>query len=423
MAYDLLRVGPEREVPSLKPAWMRWAVLSVVMVGGGAFHVVRFWPAGEPTGTLWFWSCVVALPFAAWAIAFLIYLGVLQTARQRVIDFNAAREEYLAQVVRDGGVPLHVLASGFVFSTDATENSAHAITQRQRVLEPLPRFEGDSESVPARWIKPDGQAWRPGNDRADEERHREVLPYVLSTLIDQVASTLHGLPDRTPVKVRLCAATLLGKLEVESCWRRAVASRQLGALDNTDIGTVAPDIVEVDQWVEGRGIATDAVTLLCIVQLNAVLNAQPPEGSSEAGVIFLIAPASFATKRRLASQVRLFRPERRSVRDIGQGLRQALLWSGVQNADIADQWLTGRADGALNKALMHHLTEQSVGVMETKNFAGQHDIDLRIGAAGIASGWLCVSLALEHAVASGKAQLCTVASAEHLTIAVAVPRP
>lgn len=422
MAYDLLRVAPEREILPVKPAWFVWAILFVAVVGGGAFCVVRFWPANEPTGTLWFWTCVAVFPSIAWAVPFFTYLGALQATKQRDIDFNAARRDYLDQVARDGSVPLHVLDSGFLFSASETENTAQAVALRQLVLEPQQRFAADSESVQARWVTPDSLNWHPGDEHADEVRHRELLSYVFEALLARVAPTLHALPARVQVKVRLSVATQLSKQEVEASWGAAVAARQLNELMRVEIDAQAPELVLVDRWVDEKDIATDALTLLCVVQLNALLNTRPAENSAEAGVILLFASASFANKKRLACRALLHRPELRDAAGMGQGLLQALLWSRVLPSDLVDHWMTGGANTPANLALTDHLSDQQVGVSETDSLSGQHDIDMRIGAAGIAGTWLCVALALEHAVASGQPQLCSVADEEQLTVAVIAPR-
>jgi hypothetical protein len=421
MAYDLLRVAPEREIPPFKPAWLVWAFLFVVMVGGGAFCVVRFWPADEPTGTLWFWTCVAVFPSMVWAVSLFTYLGILQAERQRAVAFNAARNQYFEQVVHDGGVPQYVLDSGFLFSVEETENTAQTVARQQLTLEPRQRFAGDGDSVQTRWIKPDSLDWRPGSEDADEARHREVLPYMFDALLARVASTLRALPNGVPVKVRLSIAAQLSTQEIEACWSQAVLANQLNGLTLAKIGAVAPELILVDRWVDEKDIATDAVTLLCVVQLNVLLNACPAQGSAEAGVIFLFAPAAFAAKKQLADKARLFRPERCDEQRIGQGLRQALLWSRARVDSLVDHWMTGGVNAPLNRVLTSHLSLQKVGVAETERLSGQHDIDMRIGAAGIAGGWLCVALALEHAAASGRPQLCSVAGVDHLTIAVAAP--
>jgi hypothetical protein len=423
MAYDLLQIAPERDVPPFRPAWLPWAILFVVVVGGGAFCVIRFWPVVEPVNAPWFWTCVVVFPSIAWLIPFLTYLGVLQAPQRKAIDYNDARRAYLGQVRRKAGVPLHVLGSGFLFSGQEHENTAEAVTQRRLTLAPQSRFAGDSEAVPARWIAPDGYTWLPTDDHADVERHREILPYIFDALLRRIAPAVLALPERTRLVVRLAVGTLLPAREVEAVWHDRWAALQLRATAKPEIDSTAPELIAADHWIDGKGDAqADAANLLCVVQFNALLNAAPDDGSAEAGVILLFASSSLAAQKRLSSEALLYRPEQRDEKGIGQGLRQAMLWAHVEGSELTDQWMTGGAQAPLNRALANQLDGQAVGVLKTEDLSGQYDLDFRLGSAGIAAPWLCMALAMQQARASGRKQLISIAQAERLTLAVVAPR-
>ena len=172
-----------------------------------------------------------------------------------------------------------------------------------------------------------------------------------------------------------------------------------------------------------KGVAqADAANLLCVVQLNSLLNAAPDTGSAEAGVILMFASSSLAAKKQLSSNALLFRPEQRDEKGIEQGLHQAMLWGHVRGSELTDQWMTGGAESPLNRALANQLDAQAVGVVATENLSGQHDLDFRLGSAGIATPWLCVALAMQQARDSGRKQLISIAQAERLTLAVVAPR-
>jgi hypothetical protein len=423
MAYDLLQIAPARDVPPFKPALLLWAVLAVVIAGGGAACVIRFWPVGEPANTSWFWTCVAVFPLIGWLIPFFIYLGVLQTPRQRAIDFNNARRTYLAGVGRKAGVPLHLLGSGFFFSAKEHESTAQAITQRLLTLHQQSRFPGDTEAVSARWIVPEDRTWLPTDDHSDIERHREVLPDVFDALLLQIAPALRALPERTRLAVRLAVATLLPASEVEIAWRNKWAALGLRASVVAEIDSTPPEVIAADLWIDGKGVAkTDAANLLCIVQLNPLLNAAPDEGSAEAGVVVLFASSSLTAQKHLSSEALLFRPEQRDEKGIGQGLRQAMLWGRIRGPELIDHWMTGGAEAPLNQSLANQLDAQTVGVLKTKDLSGQHDLDFRLGSAGVAAPWLCMALAMQHARETGRKQLISIAHAERLTLAVVAPR-
>lgn len=423
MAYDLLQVAPARDVPAFKPAWTLWAILAVVIVGGGAACVIRFWPPTEPINTSWFWTCVVAFPLFSWLIPFFIYLGVLQTPRRRAIDFNNARHGYLTDIGRKASVPLHVLGSGFLFSATEHENTAEAVTQRRLTLTQQSRFPEDTEPVSARWIVPEGRTWLPTDDQSDMERHREVLPYVFDALLLQIAPAIRVLPERTRLTVRLAVATLLPTSEVEAAWRDKWMALELRVTAKAEIDSTPPELIAADLWIDGKGVAhSDAANLLCVVQLNSLLNAVPDDGSAEAGVIVLFASSSLTARKQLSSTTLLFRPELRDEKGIGQGLRQAMLWGHVRGSELTDQWMAGGAEAPLNRALASELDAQAVGVAKTKDLIGQHDVDFCLGSSGIAAPWLCMALAMQQARESGRKQLISIARAQRLTLAVVAPR-
>ncbi|CAE6790460.1 hypothetical protein [Paraburkholderia aspalathi] len=423
MAYDLRRIAPEREVPPFRPAWPLWAFLFLLIVGGGAFGVVRFWPAGESTQTVWFWTCVAAFPVLVWTVLLFSYLGVLQSRRTCAEEHNEARREYKDEVCRRAGIPLHILDSGFVFSAREHENTASAVVERQLTLEPKTRFDDDSEAIAARWIDPDGYAWRPGDEAADEERHRDVLGYVFGSLLRQIAPAVRALPERTRLIVRVSVAAQLTTSEIEAIWHDSWDAHQLGNAALTAVNTDAPDLIAVDGWLDGApGFVTDAVNVLCVVQLNPLLNAIPDAGVAEAGAILMFASRAFVAQRHLASNTLLYRPEHHDEEGMAQGLLQVLLWSRSRGSEVNDQWLIGGTEAPLQRELSTHMDTQDVGVLKTAGLQGQHDVDLTIGTIGMAAPWLCVALASAQVRASGQKQLLSIAHVDHMTLAVVGPQ-
>lgn len=423
MAFDLRRIAPEREVRPLKPAWLPWLFLLALIGGGGALVALRLWPEGEPTQTLWFWTCVAAFPVIVWAMLFFSYLGVLQTQRTRAEDHNAARRDYQDAVCRKAGVPLHVLGAGFLFSAQAHENTVSAVVERALELVPRSRFAGDGEAIVARWIEPAGYAWRAGDDQADVARHRDLLPYVFGSLQRQIAPEVRALPERTRLVIQVCVEAQLATAEVETIWHDTWHTQGLGEAVRTEFNAGVPDLIAVDGWLDGApDFATDAVHLLCVVQLNPLLHPPPVAGAAEAGAILMFAASPLVAQKRLVSQTLLYRPERHDDKDLGQGLRQVLLWSRSDGVDVRDQWMSGGSAAPMQRGLAAHLDRQGVGVLMTPELKGQHDVDLRIGSAGAAAPWLCVALASAHALASGQKQLLSIAEADAMTLAVVGPR-
>jgi hypothetical protein len=136
----------------------------------------------------------------------------------------------------------------------------------------------------------------------------------------------------------------------------------------------------------------------------------------------LFASSALASQKQLTTETFLSRPELRDEKGIAQGLRQAMLWGGVQKAELKDQWMTGGTRSPLNRELASELDAQAVGVAKSDGLDGQHDVDFRLGSAGIATPWLCVSLAAQHARNTHRKQLVSIAQGEQLTLSVVASR-
>lgn len=82
----------------------------------------------------------------------------------------------------------------------------------------------------------------------------------------------------------------------------------------------------------------------------------------------------------------------------------ALQWGRTTGDKINDLWQTGleRMDKA---ALVNSLSDLSIGVSQTENLAGIHDLDITLGYSGNAAGWLAVALGIEHATQNNTTQL------------------
>ena len=424
MAYDLRCIAAEKEIPPFSPAWKRWTALSVLVVGGGAFCVVSLWPAGESTRTPWFWVCVTVFPLLAWLVPFLFYLGALQSRRVRAIEYNDDRSEYIESVQREAGVALHVLASGFLFSTQDHENTPLAVTGKELLLEPRSRYVGDDETVKARWLDMPGDAWCPGDVGADQARHQALFRYVLHSLVAQIAPAVRSLPEHTRVMTTIGINVPYGAPHVESIWREAWAAHRLSSATVPRVRATPPELIDVDKWLDGDiAFPSNAVTILCTIHLNPLLNALPDIGGAEAGVILLLAPAALAARKRLTSQALLYRPEQGAEPDLAQKLVQALLWSRTPGPSLADHWFTGGTQAPLQRALTDRLSEQGVAVANAADLQGQHDLDQRIGDTGSARAWLIVALASTYASHCGRKQLVSTTQEDTVTLAVIAPRP
>ncbi|MDR5735835.1 hypothetical protein QCE47_26295 [Caballeronia sp. LZ025] len=423
MAYDLRRIGPEKPVPPFEPAWIRWAVFCVILAGGIAVGVVSRWPKGESAHAAWFWTCATVLPILLGSAPFLFYLGVLQARRSNAQEYNDDRGDYIRQVQREGGVPLHLLASGFVFSAYEHENTPVSVTEKKLLLQPRSRYPGDGQCVTARWIESPNHCWLPGGDGVDIARHEEIFRLVADSLVKQISSAIKALPEHLPVLTELGVDTLLPTSSVESIWAEVWKANQLKAVSLPLVRTDTPALIEVDKWLDG-GIpyTLDAVRIMGSVRLATLLSASPVAGTTEAGAVLVFATDTLSKRKRLDSKALLYRPERGDQSDLAQSVRQILFWSRAKEVELEDLWFGGGSDAPLFRTLMEQLDAQGIALAKARELKGHHDIDLRIGSAGFVAPWLAIALASVHANISAHKQLVSVADDEALTLAIVVPR-
>lgn len=422
MAYDLRRIAPEKELPTVKAAWKRWSLAFVLVAGGGSLGALSWWPASESTHTAWFWLCAVVFPFLAWLTPFLFYLGAMQSRRRSAVEYNKDRKNYIQIVQRDAGIPLHVVASGFLFSSDDHENTPLAVIGNDLLLEPRIRFLGDDQTITARWIEPPGGAWRPGADGADFARQQELFTYVLHSLIAQIAPAIRAMPEHIRIVPVISVDAPFELPNIEKKWREAWAEHQLGSETEPHICVTPPTLISVDGWLDGDDtFPSNAVMALCVIRINPLLNALPEKGAAEAGVVLLLASALLASRMRLTSQALLYRPERGNKFDLGHKLIQVLMWSRTDAPEVSDHWFTGGAEAPPQRALTDELHALGIAAVKTADPERQHDLDRRIGDAGLAAPWLNVALACNYASQCGHKQLISVAQENTVTLAIIAP--
>ncbi|KPC54145.1 hypothetical protein [Amantichitinum ursilacus] len=418
MPFDLDQIAPAQPVPPVKVAWAAWLLLLVLIVAAGAaallFGARRF----LPTTPVAFWLTVPGLPALGWLILLCFAIGRQQARQTAAQDINLQRAVETGHALKVASIPLAVLAAAYQLDALAVKISSASVAERITRRQPQLRHSADPQTVDARWLEAPGRAWLP--DMLDEPRQQAVLAWALEALFKQIKPALAALPEGVALRVFLHVDTQVADEAVRALWQDAwakYASHLPASAPVIARGLAALSTAEA--WLE-RGDQPGQVppTLLFALQLRPLLQALPPAGSAEAAVMLLLAGTDAVRRFGLQPSAALHRPERRAPDRIEHGLRHALRWSGLTGATIAHQWLTGGAESAAQQALLSVFEKHPVGVRQTPELRGQHDLDRAIGNTGVAGEWLAVALVAEHLKGTGVPQLVAPETDGQITLAV-----
>jgi hypothetical protein len=157
----------------------------------------------------------------------------------------------------------------------------------------------------------------------------------------------------------------------------------------------------LDGWLDIRGgPELEKFTLFVSVQLHH----KPPPNSAEAAVALLLGWAPLAERRGFKPLALLHRPVEVDAMVLSAAVPLALLWGKAEASQLNDLWQAG-LKGKDKSALVQAASDLSLGISQSDELSGIHDIDVAMGDPGVAAGWLALVLAVEHAAMTGKPQL------------------
>jgi hypothetical protein len=359
-----------------------WGVLVVLIVAGGVALALVTWPKGAPTNTAWFWVRVLLFPSVTGGLAYGFRLLYWEQETDRIEAQHATRNADRDEALQFGREALAVIDYHYLCAI----GGAAAVVNRERVLEARKPANGQPAIRHTSLVEIKGS-------RAD--RYRQCFAGLLKKLEKALAS----LPAHAPFGVLLQIPAGLERGEIEEIWRQCWQSEGYPAVRCQMLGG-ARGMMDLDAWLDVRGgPSLERFALVVAVQLRDA----PIENSAEAAVAILLGWAALAERSGVESLASLHRPVE-ITDNFNHAVSKALLWGDIGAAEMADVWQAGMSD-ADRSALLQASSDLSMAVSESENFAGIHDIDTAIGDAGIASGWLAIALAAEHASRTGVAQL------------------
>jgi len=369
------------------PSSVVWLGLSLVVMFAGVIDGLLTWPKTEPTGSTWFWVRIVVLPALGAGITFSLRLWYFEDEAKRLRAEDEADLEDREDIVRFATEPLAVLGCAYLSAAG-----------RAPIAGKIAR--GDS-ALGAQSLHPSSDAVRHTALALldDEEGGGRYRPCFIK-ILDLIADAVTAIPRNLPLGVRL---QLPADTDQESllatwhdCWEKKGLRRNKAKLLSPAQGLMA-----LDEWLDIRGgPSLEKIILFISVQLHDI----PPENSAEASVALLLGWEPLVGRREMKPLALLHRPVEAESTSLNDAISTALLWGETNALGIGDLWQAGLKKED-KPALIQGTSDLSLGISQTENLAGIHDIDKALGNPGVAAGWLAVALAIEHAVQSGRPQL------------------
>jgi hypothetical protein len=379
-----------------------WLTAFLVIVFAGAALAILTWSKAEPTSTPWFWIRAIGLP--ALSGAFLVGLRLYYHEQEvdRIKAEDQVDEEDRAEIIRFAREPLAILGSAYVCAFDEI-GVAKAVSDGKVLLE-------------ARRSSTKKTAIRHTSlTRLDQgllqDRYRACFGHLLKQLGDKLAT----LPRRVNLDVYLQVPQNAAQQQLAQIWQDCWTGAGHSMIEAQHL-THEHGVMALNDWLDIRGgPKLEKFALFVAVQLHDI----PPENSAEAAVGLLLGWVPLAERKGLTSLAHLHRPVQAEPDRINEAVSRALLWGGVEPAELSDLW-QGGLEHADKSALTRAASDLALGVSDTDGLSGIHDIDIALGDAAVASAWLVLALAAEHASNTGKPQL---VSSRQNTLRLAVVRP
>lgn len=414
MALDFASLPPARPVPDTPPSRFVWTVAFFILMLVGILAVLLLWPADEPTHTAWFWTCVAVFPIGIAGFVVSRVFRVYEARRLEAIAWNTASQRYAEQAFAKESIPLRILGAAMRVTEDDADSDIERIVGKRIELEPKASTHEADASTSARWFQP--LEARLAAD--DAERHTLILEWLYDKLLLDLKASLAALLIEARLHVLLDISGYVGEADPVELWQVQWRNHQLRETHAERV-CASRDLFVVDGWLDGEKGAPRldcSVVLLVSVSLCAVLDADPLDGTAEAGVGLLVTLPALADRHQLRAIASLHRPLRSGTADLNHALTYALKWGHTEFHALGDAWLTG-FDGQTIGALRVALSQVERGEPR-KTPIGELDLDRTIGRAGGSSGWLAAVCAALRAAQTATPQLVAQRCDESTVVAV-----
>ena len=385
-----------------------WAALFAAIMAAGIAYTLLTWPQGTPGNTVWFWLRLLLFPAMAWSLLLGLRLLYVEQEQDRIRAEWDVWKEDRDNAVRFAQEPLAVVGMAYRCSV-GSRAAAQSVAQGRPIIAARQPSEGIAAIAHTRLDAVEGPTL--------ESRYEACL----IDLLDRLDDALRALPARAPLAVYLQTIEPEPKprehdsarshdkgqgkeqdearVDISAVWQRCWAAfghRSVPA------HALAPrdSMMTLDAWLdEYGGPKLEKFALVVAVQLHAT----PPANSAEAAVALLLGWAPLAQRNALPVGVLLHRPIAMTDDTLANTLTTALLWGHAQGAQVGGLWQAA-LDEAAKTDLIKAASDLGVAAAKADGLNGIHDIDRVLGNAGVATPWLALALASEHAERTGAAQ-------------------
>lgn len=382
-----LPVSQAPETPPRPPRAIVWLCLFVVSVLVGVVATLLTWPKTESTGAPWFWVQLLVLPALAWGIVFGLRLHYFDDESDRLRAEDETLQADRARAIQFASEPLAVLGHAYLCALGSAGVAGKIAENETALCAQTPHSGGEAVRHTALALEEDIEA--PGRYRA-----------CFKALLEGISEALTAIPSNEPLAVRLQLPRGVSQPDLLETWQVLWRDSKLRPVRAT---LLSPEqgMMALDEWLDIKGgPALEKFTLFVSVQLHEM----PPDDSAEAAVALLLGWAPLAERRGVAVQAMLHRPIEADVANLNQTISMALLWGKATAAETKDLWQAA-LDPHDKPAFLQTFFDCSLGVSQTDELRGIHDIDKTLGSPDSAAGWLAAALAVEHVTQRGAPQL------------------
>jgi len=386
MPVELPLSGSSKTDPPL-PSTVVWLGLSLVVMLVGVIGGLLTWPKIEPTGSAWFWARIVVLPALGACITFSLRQCRYDSEINRVRAEEETYQEDREEAVQFAAEPLAVLGCAYLSASGSAQVAGKIV-------------QGDS-ALGAQSLHPSSDAVRHTSlVLLDAEEGRGRYGPCFTKILDLMAEAVAAVPRNVPLGVRLHLPADTDQHSLLATWHECWEKKGLRRA-KAKLLPPAQGLMTLDEWLDvPGGPSLEKCILFVSVQLHDI----PPENSAEAAAALLLGWAPLAGRRGMKPLAFLHRPVEAESMLLNDAIPMTLLWGETNASHIGDLWQAGLKKED-KPALIQSTSDLSLGISQTVNLSGIHDIDRALGNSGVAAGWLAAALAIEHAAQSGKPQL------------------